>query len=1470
VLKRYSLVVFLLLLSGLLRAQTIVPGRGPNSSKRQPNSILLKFKVGNSFETLGRVSANALQNLTLGGSANIRSVFKAPTATSAIQSSRIAFGLDRIFLIPLKEGITPDQAVATLRSNSDFEYVEPNFIYHIESPSTADTTTPNDSLFSSQWGIRTSHVTEAWRATKGDPAIHIGFVDTGVDWFHPDLVHQFAINTKEDINHNGLFDPWPSTIKKLDARGDSVFGDLDGIDQDSNGYVDDVIGYDFVDQESLNYGDASQRDPIPQDENGHGTYVAGVIAAERNNHIGVSGVAPNCKMVALRAFDYSGNAEDDDIASAIVYAAENGVKILSLSFGDWVPSMLQRDAVRYANAKGLLVFASSGNSGGDARHYPSDFDDVVSVGATALFESNEIVWQFTTFSEGMDMLAPGDSIWTTNRGNGYTYVSGTSFSAPFAAATAGLLWSKRPSLSAIEVRSILASTTQDMGAAGYDHFAANGRVDAERAVNYPGSAAIKITSPRTNDGFHVGDTIIVQGHAVSTLFSGYTMSYALGINPDHPNSHNFNDQSVWQIITMSSGQISGGVLARWNTTGLVPGFYTLRLAVTSSDLRTTEERITIELSANPPKITALSIDTIFVNDGRGVLARVTSDDLTTAELWFRNLGGTAWSVKREDRYTKNHAILLSTAEAEKGVPLELRMIVRSASGDSASQSRIATVLDEGVPERGFSEKPFTLPPGSAVDSVLQTPAGDEVIMSVFPDGLHFGPVKVFAFDGTKKKFQMVDSIADAAVPRAIGNSRGDNLPELLLQASGEAVIYKQNATHSILGDVVYRSSDTNILSPGGFADVDGDGKQAIVGTTKVTDIQRQQYDLYEAIKWNGSKYDVIGTMPDTTPAAPTYRYNHYSDQRIVAADFLGDGKQEAVTIDDDADLIVYKRDQSSSTGFSPLFVDLNDGVSEGSMIAAGDFDGDGKPDIAFAYHRSFTLDTSGEYPPSYWTLKVFLNLGGGKFALNTTENFYYSKDPFFYHSSALAIRSVTGKKGDNLVLSVFPNLYLMEFDVPTHQLKPIWYYPVSLAPRGAVAFDFDKNGKREFGFVTGDSLRFFESDQSFTDQTLAPGAFDAIPRDTDRVDLHWGAVVGATKYNMLRADSGSSTYQLLNSSSSSHFTDSTVENGKEYTYSVTAVDASKLKPESENSFGVQILVHAKPRIASVQVVGGDQLRIVTTQLLQEKVVSGGVFVIDDSLPISTTKLAGDSTLILTPSYQIGPGNHTLRIRSFELRDRFSSPFDTAQRIPWTQPTIVNELRFYIVRWRFEGNTRIHVEFNERPSDSALDVRHYTLSPYGTLSRVYRDPANDSALFIDLAPGTIVAALGHPFVLCVTNIRDDRGIALEETEGNCAGVTLTEPDLTHLIVYPNPAKRTDGSLTFARLTASAEIAIYTADMHFLKRLSTIEKNGGVAWDLKDENGVALPSGVYLYYVTGKNDSGADVPPAASKFVIIGDR
>ncbi len=202
------------------------------------------------------------------------------------------------------------------------------------------------------------------------------------------------------------------------------------------------MGWDFTDRVGFPFdstgGDYLDWDNDPLDQQGHGTYIAGIAGAETNNITGVAGTAPNLKMINLRAFDPGGFGEEDDVAAAILYAVEMGVKVINMSFGDYSFSYTLRDVVQYAYSKNVVMVASAGNSSSADPHYPSAYPEVISVGNST---ENDIVASTSNYGSTIDLVAPGSLIMTTARNNNYALISGTSASAPFVSAAAGLVLS---------------------------------------------------------------------------------------------------------------------------------------------------------------------------------------------------------------------------------------------------------------------------------------------------------------------------------------------------------------------------------------------------------------------------------------------------------------------------------------------------------------------------------------------------------------------------------------------------------------------------------------------------------------------------------------------------------------------------------------------------------------------------------------------------------------------------------------------------------------------------------------------------------------------------------------------------------------------------------------------------------------------------------------------------------------------
>lgn len=219
------------------------------------------------------------------------------------------------------------------------------------------------------------------------------------------------------------------------------------------------------------------------DVNGHGTMVAGVAAAVTNNLTGVSGVGWNCKIMPLRISDANGIASATNMAAALQYAADHGAKVANVSFPASGSSTI-RTAAQYFMNHGGVVAMSSGNTG--AFDSTADNPYVLSVSAT---DSNDNVAGFSTTGNFIDLAAPGDGIYTTDAGGGYSWGSGTSFSAPVVAGVTALMFSSNPNLSSQQVYDLVKQNADDLGAAGWDPGYGAGRVNASRAVSAASTAA---------------------------------------------------------------------------------------------------------------------------------------------------------------------------------------------------------------------------------------------------------------------------------------------------------------------------------------------------------------------------------------------------------------------------------------------------------------------------------------------------------------------------------------------------------------------------------------------------------------------------------------------------------------------------------------------------------------------------------------------------------------------------------------------------------------------------------------------------------------------------------------------------------------------------------------------------------------------------------------------------------------------
>ena len=334
-----------------------------------------------------------------------------------------------------------------LRRSGQVAFAELDYAAHA-----TDLITPTDPGWINQWGPRQINAPAAWATLTNTTEIIIAIVDSGIKLDHPDLASQRWINTAE------------------------IPGNF--IDDDGNGKVDDVNGWHFY-----QYCVATICTPVEnanvQDDYGHGTHVAGIAAAALNNGVGIVGIAPHARIMPVKVIDQFGFANYSDIALGIIYAADNGARVINLSLGGKPDSELLREAVDYARSRGALVVAATGNDGG-AVLYPAAYDPVLAVAAT---DANDQVAYFSNRGPQVDVAAPGVDIYSTWPWvTGYFTKSGTSMAAPHVSGVAALIWSRHPLSSSVSVEYMITEAAVDVAVPGWDELAGWGRVDADRAV----------------------------------------------------------------------------------------------------------------------------------------------------------------------------------------------------------------------------------------------------------------------------------------------------------------------------------------------------------------------------------------------------------------------------------------------------------------------------------------------------------------------------------------------------------------------------------------------------------------------------------------------------------------------------------------------------------------------------------------------------------------------------------------------------------------------------------------------------------------------------------------------------------------------------------------------------------------------------------------------------------------------------
>lgn len=485
-----------------------------NGKEVVPGRLLVKMKADNLSAQFNKsLRTSKIQTIAQKiGATSQKNIFLKEEFSTEQQAIFEEVGLDRWVVFTVEVPADLERLINQLKKDPSVEIVEPDYICEMHA-------TPNDPNYIYQQHLPQIKAPEAWDIQKGDATVIIAIIDTGVDWDHPDLTASIWSNPNEIPNN--------------------------GIDDDNNGYIDDIRGWDFVSGVTGGTGttapdpndDLTIQDNDPMDFNGHGTHCAGIAAAATNNSVGVASISWGCKIMPLRigfrTNNGSGSGYSTWMAQAFLYAADNGASVASLSFGN--SGQLIIDASLYAFKRGVVICNSAGNGNNESS---SALGSVPWVLKVASVDDLDRKASYSTYGTWVNISAPGgdqsagrSGILSTvvnpssfYGGKLYEYFQGTSMACPLVAGLAGLVKSKFPTMNSADIVFQICATSNDIssvnpnyvGKLGYGRINAQNAVTAIAPVMKP---ALSFSSVRSYDGAGNNNEKVEPGETIEMVIN---------------------------------------------------------------------------------------------------------------------------------------------------------------------------------------------------------------------------------------------------------------------------------------------------------------------------------------------------------------------------------------------------------------------------------------------------------------------------------------------------------------------------------------------------------------------------------------------------------------------------------------------------------------------------------------------------------------------------------------------------------------------------------------------------------------------------------------------------------------------------------------------------------------------------------------------------------------------------------------
>lgn len=1225
----------------------------------------------------------------------------------------------------------------------------------------------NDSAFSSQWNFKAlSYDPTLFDQDELNPVL-VGVLDTGIDPEHPDLQSSLWKNSGEI--------PIP-----------------DGLDNDQNGLVDDIYGFNFI---------LTRQSNLPIDDQGHGTSVSGIIAASQNNSIGIAGLAPNAKIMTLKAFDNTGNGTEIDIAKCLLYAWYQKVDIVNMSFGVSNEKSLLIETICDAMEKdGIVLIASSGNSGGYDRHYPSGYESVISVGASTEYGDRAV---FSMFGNRLDFLAPGVGIPTTAKGNKYRSFSGTSAAAPNVTGVAAILKGLKPELSPSEIRNLLQETAIRTTDNGFSPQSGAGVINLTHAIyKIENRYEVRITSPAI-DSWWKSDTLSIRASTLSPNFKTWELYWKSGLG--YPEDWNLISTGTERLLDKEAGILVWSQVK--NQIGSQDSVISIRLSVLNQNGTQIEDRRTIFRYKKPLELSFSWIDKATDRDNWSVWGEVVASHPVMLSISATNGASTVTGSNQSWRYTGFASVQIPLSGF-----LKVTLTAEDLSGDkkvvekwiqipnlSIDRQELDSVQLSSLPESFLLSKAIDWNQDSQNDLVLSKSSAES----------EYG--YLYFYSGKNLTFAQ-DSIQQKLVPKDFISYNGKNW--LLGIALGNSFLF---------------SSDSDSLPPTqkiwqNQTDAECWGSQLAVKNGKLHLIWRNSKSYFVS-EFNSSATEILRTQPFEYPTGlrlsgpPNSRLVNYRSSVVNPEIFVGDPAGNA---------IVYEWNNSDT--LKVIFADPVSLYEASDYIESADLNDDGIEELIVVSHDlQIEHPIYGETFPTRWNIRVYSEISGKDSILF---------DSWFLNFAGESERKnklgIVKKNGVHwLVLGLHPDLFLMKWNKTTQKFEMNNRIPgasmSSLVPSGKAGpyvFDFLSNsgqsptawsftGERQpeiQSFIqSSDStgyLKLKSSEQGFSLFKFNDGIWKLL------------RVVNSSTDTLTIYGNVNSTVRYLVSFSSEAKTTLRRDNERQINFYPAGVLAASYRN------GLIELKSNQPIYFPVSV----QSRLVWQSVLPDRLVQNesgkgiliryphslnGFWKVPDFVDINGRKLlkSQDSLLI-------------------------------QNEVPFSD-------KFYITKVEIESPSSFIVYFSIDYDPSVFE-NNSVPKPVGENTTLTKEPVSGHAIRIKTIDRPF-GSIGKGFLVDFVGMKSLTGKTIESS-GSQVQLESPAESAENLLVYPNPWNMGKSQeLYFGNLPVKITLIIYDIRMRKIREIKKESPLGVQSWNGKDEAGTSVGSGVYIYRAIEENGS-----------------